>query len=100
MSCRVETLVQRYADAVYVPIQAVTRVNRQSMVYVVEDGVLVPRPVEIGLDNNRLVHVLDGLNAGEVICLAPPLAAETSEPNETDPNEDTREPDGESEGRS
>ena len=100
MSCRVETLVQRYADAVYVPIQAVTRVNRQSMVYVMEGGVLVPRPVEIGLDNNRLVHVLDGLNAGEVICLAPPLTADASEPNGTDPNEDTREPNGESEGRS
>jgi len=79
MSCRVEILVQRHADAVYAPIQAVTRVKGQPMVYVIEDGTSVPRPVEIGLDNSRFVHVLEGLEAGEVISLAPPLATSTAD---------------------
>ncbi len=87
MSCRVEVLVQSYPDAVYVPLQTVTRVNRQAMVYVVEDGRLVPRPVEIGLDNSRFVHVLGGLEGGEVISLAPPLAAGETEREIEEPDE-------------
>lgn len=86
MSCRVEILVQRYPDAVYVPIQAVTRVNRQPTVHVLVDGRLVPQPVEIGLDNNRFVHVLSGLEAGEVISLAPPLASSEADPEASEPN--------------
>ena len=34
-----------------------------------------PRQIEIGLDNNRMVHVLDGLSEGEQVLLAPPLTA-------------------------
>ncbi len=87
MSCRVEILVQHYPDAVYVPIQTVTRVHRQTVVHVLEDGRLVPRPVEIGLDNSRFVRVLGGLEVGEVISLAPPLAASEAEPETRDANE-------------
>ncbi|HSW02415.1 MAG TPA: HlyD family efflux transporter periplasmic adaptor subunit [Sedimentisphaerales bacterium] len=100
MSCRVEILVQRHTDAVYVPIQAVTRVNRQPTVYAVEDGILVPRPVEIGLDNSRMVHVLDGLQGGETICLAPPLAPAANEHRQDDPNEPLGDPNQQGEGRS
>lgn len=100
MSCRVEILVQRHTDAVYVPIQAVTRVNRRPTVYAVENGILVPRPVEIGLDNNRMVHVLGGLQGGETICLAPPLAPGASEHREDDPNEPPGDPNQRGGGRS
>jgi hypothetical protein len=31
--------------------------------------------VELGLDNNRVVQILDGLKAGETVLLAPPLNA-------------------------
>jgi multidrug efflux pump subunit AcrA (membrane-fusion protein) len=92
MSCRVEVLVQRHEDVVYVPIQAVTRVNRQPTVYVVEDGVLVPRSVEMGLDNSRFVHVLDGLSAGEVVCLAPPLTAGAAGQDEAESEEKAADP--------
>jgi len=92
MSCRVEIVVQRHDDVVYVPIQAVTRVNRQPTVYVVENGVLVPQPVEIGLDNSRFVHVFDGLQAGEVICLAPPLAASAAARGDSESEEETADP--------
>lgn len=92
MSCRVEVLVQRHEDVVFVPIQAVTRVNRQPTVYVVENGVLSPRSVEMGLDNSRFVHVLDGLSAGEVICLAPPLTAGTAGQDEAESPEKPADP--------
>lgn len=92
MSCRVEILVQKHTDAVYAPIQAVTRVKQQPTVYVVENGTLLPRPVEIGLDNGRFVHVLDGLGAGEIICLAPPLATHDVGRSEEEPQEQRTDP--------
>lgn len=92
MSCRVEIVVQRHDDVVYVPIQAVTRVGRQPTVYAVENGVLVPRSVQIGLDNSRFVHVLDGLRAGEVICLAPPLTTSAAGHGEGESEDETPDP--------
>jgi hypothetical protein len=56
-----------------VPVQAVITVADQATVYVLEDNESVPRPVEIGLDNNRMVHVISGLEPGELVLLAPPL---------------------------
>jgi len=75
MSCRVEILVQQYDDVLFVPIQAVTKVDGQSVVYVVNGSRSQLRPVETGLDNNRMVHIESGLTAGEKILLNPPLAA-------------------------
>ena len=75
MSCRGEIIVEKYEDAVYVPVQAVVRVAGRPTVYVVEGGTSGPREVELGLDNNRMAHILSGLEAGERVLLAPPLAA-------------------------
>ncbi|HPC95087.1 MAG TPA: efflux RND transporter periplasmic adaptor subunit [Sedimentisphaerales bacterium] len=78
MSCKVEIIVAQYEDAVYIPIQAVIRVNGKPTVYVVRpDGTVQEREVEIGLDNNSMVHVISGLEAGEVVWLAPPLKEAT-----------------------
>lgn len=78
MSCKVEIVVAQHEDAVYVPVQAVIRVNGQPTVYVVnEDGSTQERQVEIGLDNNRMVVIESGLNEGEVVWLAPPLRSAT-----------------------
>ena len=74
MSCRVEILVQQYEDVLFVPVQAVTKVDGQFVVSVVKGSRSKIRPVEIGLDNNRMVHVLSGLTAEEKILLNPPLA--------------------------
>ncbi|MHC4520977.1 MAG: efflux RND transporter periplasmic adaptor subunit, partial [Planctomycetota bacterium] len=78
MSCKVEIVVAQHEDAVYVPVQAVIRVNGRPTVYVVnEDGSTEERQVEIGLDNNRMVVVESGLNEGELVWLAPPLRSAT-----------------------
>jgi HlyD family secretion protein len=74
MSCRIEIFVQRYDDVLAVPVQAVTRVNGTPTVYVIENGQVVPRRIEIGLDNTRMVHVLEGLEGDEVVLLDPPLS--------------------------
>ena len=74
MSCEVEILVDHYDDAVYVPLQCVIRMDNEPTVFVRgPDGAVGPRRVRIGLDNNRMVHITDGLSGGEEILLAPPL---------------------------
>jgi len=73
MSCRAEIIVEQHADAVHVPVQAVVRIGSQPMVYIADGKDGQPRPIEIGLDNNAMVHVLSGLNAGEEVMLTPPL---------------------------
>ena len=75
MTCKAEIIVEQYDDAVYVPVQAVTRVTGDAMVYVRDGKSVVPRKVEIGLDNNRMIRIVRGLEEGEVVVLDPPLKA-------------------------
>ncbi len=78
MTCQAEIVVDRLEDAVYVPVQAIVRVEGQPTAYVVGPrGRLEPRRVELGLDNNREVHIKSGLSAGEVVSLTPPLTDDT-----------------------
>lgn len=78
MSCKVEIIVAQYEDAIYIPIQAVIRVDGKPTVYVVRpDGTVEERVVEIGLDNNSMVRIASGLGEGEIVWLAPPLKAAT-----------------------
>jgi HlyD family secretion protein len=79
MSCKVDIIVAQYEDAVYIPVQAVVRIAGQPTAYVVNDGVIEERPVEIGLDNNRMVRIISGIEEGETVLLTPPLKAATIE---------------------
>lgn len=79
MTCRAEVLIDHYNDAIYVPVQSVVRVGNQPTVYVREGDEFVPRPVDLGLSNNRMVRVIDGVRPGELVSLAPPLAPAAAE---------------------
>jgi HlyD family secretion protein len=74
MSCSATIIIEEYEDVIYCPIQSVVRVDGRPTVYVLTGARLEPRAVEIGLDNNRMLHILSGLAPGEQISLAPPLA--------------------------
>ncbi len=87
MSCQARILVAEYDDVVHVPIQAVVRVGRQHTVYVVSGRTVEARAVEIGLDNNRMVHILSGLEEGEAVLLAPPLGDAAEDAAEPAPSE-------------
>ncbi len=80
MSCKVEIVVKQFADATYVPVQAVLRVAGEPTVYVVSGENVEPRRVEIGIDNNRMVRIITGLQEGEVVLLTPPLSSAAVEP--------------------
>jgi hypothetical protein len=75
MSCRAEIIVEQHDDALYVPVQAVTRIGAAPTVYLREGGAFEPHAIEIGLDNNSMVHVLSGLEHGQEVLLTPPLEA-------------------------
>ncbi len=75
MNCRAEIIIKELDDVVYVPLQSVVRVGGETLVYVAGPRGSPSRVVEVGLDNNRMVHILSGLQAGERVLLNPPLHA-------------------------
>lgn len=79
MSCNAEIIVAQYTNALFVPVQAVVRVAGQTVVYVPASGGAQLRPVSVGLDNNRFIHILEGLRENESVLLNPPLAASSLE---------------------
>jgi len=78
MSCEAEIAVETHASALYIPVQAVLRVDGQPTAFVRTSSGTEQRAVTIGLDNNRMVHILDGLRPGERVLLAPPLDRATA----------------------
>jgi len=83
MSCRAEIMIDKLQNVLYVPVQAIVRKADQAFAYVRKGGSIEPRPVTIGLDNNRMIHVKSGLEEGEEVVLTPPLSeARAKEPSE------------------
>jgi len=75
MSCQAEIVIDRYPDALSVPIQAVLQIAGAPTVYIKKGEDFEPRKIQTGLDNNKVIHVLSGLEEGETIWLTPPLKA-------------------------
>lgn len=80
MSCRAEILVEHFTDVVYVPMHCVLRIDNQPHVHVFKHGQVEARSVKIGLNNNRMVQIISGLEPGERILHGPPLAAAAAPP--------------------
>jgi HlyD family secretion protein len=80
MSCQAEIVIGTFPDALHVPMQTVVQLNGQPTLYLVNGQTTTPVPVELGLDNNRVVQVLSGVEEGQIVALTPPLA-----PAQTDP---------------
>lgn len=75
MTCRAEILVAHYDEALTVPLQSVLLVDNQSTLYTRgRNGVPEPQVVEVGMDNNRKVRIISGLQVGTKVLLNPPLA--------------------------
>ena len=79
MGCRVRIILAEYEDAVSVPVQCVVRVGGRPFVWVKTKSGPERRTVETGLDNNRFVRILSGLEGGEEVLLVPPLAESAPE---------------------
>lgn len=70
MFARVEVLVGRHANAVLIPIDAVTRLEDHQYVYVVRDGKAYQVPVELGVRTGKLIEITKGLTGTEQVIVA------------------------------
>ena len=71
-------VVAELTDALVVPQQAVFFDANTAVVYVLEDGELQRKTVEIGIKNPTLVEIRNGLQPGDVISLIEPPNAVSS----------------------
>jgi HlyD family secretion protein len=91
MSCQAEIIVKQYQDALYIPIQAVIKIGTAFTVYVKSGKSFQPRQVKLGLDNNKVVHILEGLKEGDIILLNPPFKSTTAGSQNRSPSEQSSE---------
>ncbi|MFO7973963.1 MAG: efflux RND transporter periplasmic adaptor subunit [Candidatus Hydrogenedentota bacterium] len=83
VTCLAEIIVEQYEDALYVPVQAVVREKGRPTVYLARGNTFEPQEVDVGLDNNRMIRILSGLEEGDPVVLNPPLAADKGDASET-----------------
>lgn len=70
MHADVEIAAEIYKDRLLVPKDAVlVRMGARKLVFVVEEGIAKWRYIEAGLENEDYVEILDGVKAGEVVCV-------------------------------
>jgi len=93
MSAKVEILVNKLDDCVYVPVQAVAPDSGKQICYVANGLKHERREIQIGQFNDDFIEVKNGLKEGERVLLRAPGAPETTEP--TSPNKDQKPPDNE-----
>jgi len=74
MSCKAEILVEKFEDVLYIPLQAIRRAEG-TVVFVQHSNQVEVRPVKEGLNNNRMVRIIDGLEPGEEVLLTPPYSS-------------------------
>lgn len=83
MNGNVSISVADYSDVIAVPAKAVTTLNGQRVVYRKSGSKWEATPVEIGMYSGERLHVVSGLNAGDVISLEPPIGV--GGPTEVEP---------------
>jgi membrane fusion protein (multidrug efflux system) len=70
MFARVELLVGIHADALQVPIDAVTRLESDQYVYTVQDGKARKVPVVLGIQSDGLIEIVKGLAGTESVIVS------------------------------
>jgi HlyD family secretion protein len=73
VSAKAEIVVTNIANALSVPIQAVTTFKGNQVVYAVNGGKSEPRRVEVGMFNTKFIEITKGVNVGDRVLLSPPF---------------------------
>lgn len=76
MSAKVEILVKKLPDVVYVPVQAVTPVEGKQLCFVANGRGQERREVEIGEFNDEFIEIKSGIREGEKVCLRAPVTSD------------------------
>lgn len=69
MTAEVKILINTLADAITIPVQAVTEYDGKHVVYLVNGSKIERREVQVGETNETLIQVTDGLDEGETVAL-------------------------------
>lgn len=70
MFARVELVAGTHANALQIPIDAVTRLESDQYVYIVQDGKARKVPVALGIQDRRMVEVTKGLTGAEPVIVS------------------------------
>ncbi len=70
MFARVELLVGVHANALQIPIDAVTRLESDQYVYTMQDGKARKVPVELGIRSNGMIEIVKGLTGTEPVIVS------------------------------
>jgi len=70
MFARVELVAGTHANALQIPIDAVTRLESDQYVFVVQEGKARKAPVELGIQDRQMVEVLKGLTGTEPVIVS------------------------------
>jgi RND family efflux transporter MFP subunit len=79
MSAKVEILVNKLDNCVYVPVQAISPDNGKQVCYVANGLKPERREVQVGEFNDEFIEVKQGLKEGERVLLRTPAAPESPE---------------------
>ena len=85
MSAKVEIIVNRLENVVYMPIQAVSPADGKQFCYVANGGTPERRLVEIGEFNDEFIEIKKGLKEGERVLLRPTEAPSEKPEDQTEP---------------
>jgi hypothetical protein len=88
MSCSIEIVVETLTDALYIPLQSIFLDQGATVCFVSEGGDVDKRPIEVGENNGRWAHVLDGLEEGEIVLLSKPAGFSVAPALEEEPELD------------
>jgi len=87
MSAKVEILVNKLEDVVYIPVQAVSPDNGKQICYVAGGFKPERREIEVGEFTDEFIHVKSGLKEGERVLLRLPDGVEANHSRERQPSE-------------
>jgi multidrug resistance efflux pump len=98
MSAKVEILVDKIDNCVYVPVQAVSPDGDKQVCYIGHGSNPERREVTVGEFNDEFIEIKNGLREGELVLLRPPQGGEIQAPSQTQdhkpPAEKGKEPTG------
>lgn len=92
MTAKVEIMVKRLPDVVYVPIQAVSTESGKQFCYVMNGSKQQRRQVEVGDFGDEFIEVKAGLKEGDRVCLRAPELPGIKEEQPGQPAPDKTEP--------
>ncbi|HAV65384.1 MAG TPA: hypothetical protein DCY13_23790 [Verrucomicrobiales bacterium] len=78
VSAKAEVIITNLLDVLTVPVQAVTTLKGQSVVYLAGS---TPKavPVEVGMFNTKFIQVISGIEEGDRVLLSPPLDSQAND---------------------